>query len=105
MWKNQLLQLLEQNITIHYNLLPPASADAKSVLVIDVGGSSTSISLVRGDKEVLHSTSFPLGGDTFIDALVSHLIRNFDGFQHEEGGGRMATDDCSSKATKHLTLG
>lgn len=71
----------------HFNLLPPkGNNDGESVLVIDVGGLSTSISLVSDDKEVLHSSSLPFGGDTFIDALVSHLIRNFDGFQHEAGG-------------------
>ncbi len=82
----------------YYNLLPPRSADAESVLVIDVGGQSTSISMVSGDKDVLHSSSVPFGGDTFVDALVSHLIRNFDGFQHEEMG-RDDTAPLSSKPT------
>lgn len=83
----------------YYNLLPPGGADADSVLVIDVGGQSTSISMVSGDKEVLHSSSVPFGGDTFVDALVSHLIRNFDGFQHEEMGD-MGTDDTSPLSSK-----
>jgi hypothetical protein len=85
----------------HYNLLPLAGSEGQSVLVIDVGGQSTSISLVSGDKEkVLHSTSLPFGGDTFIDALVSHLIRNFDGFQHDSTGGDSSEDDHSSLLTK-----
>jgi len=84
----------------HYNLLPPKDANASSVLVIDVGGLSTSISLVSGDKEVLHSSSFPFGGDTFIDALVSHLIRNFDGFQHEAAHGGLSRDGNSPLSSK-----
>lgn len=64
----------------YFNLLP---FGCESVMVIDVGGSSTSISLVNGDKEVLHSMQLEFGGDTFVDALVSHLIRTFDGFKYE----------------------
>jgi hypothetical protein len=66
----------------YFNLLPPKGS-GESVMVIDVGGSSTSISLVNGDKEVLHSMQLEFGGDTFVDALVSHLIRTFDGFKYE----------------------
>ncbi len=84
----------------YYNLLPPEGADAESVLVIDVGGQSTSISMVSGNKEVLHSSSFPFGGDTFIDALVSHLIRNFDGFQHKPPGSGSGRDDNSTLSSK-----
>ena len=85
----------------YFNLLPREGADAKSVLVIDVGGLSTSISLVSGDREVVHSSSFPFGGNTFIDALVSHLIRNFDGFQHEAAaGGGLASNDSSLLSSK-----
>jgi molecular chaperone DnaK (HSP70) len=66
----------------YFNLLPPKGS-GESVIVVDVGGSSTSISLVNGDKEVLHSMQLEFGGDTFVDALVSHLIRTFDGFKYE----------------------
>ena len=83
----------------HYLLLPPKGSGGESVLVIDVGGLSTSIALVSGDKEVLHSLSFPFGGDTFIDALVSHLIRNFDCFQHEESSHQDDRSPPSSKPT------
>ena len=68
----------------YYNLLPPKSASADSVLVIDVGGSATCVSLVSGSDEVLHSSSLHFGGDTFIDLLVSHLIKEFYGTIEEE---------------------
>jgi len=88
----------------HYNLLPPAGSDGQSVLVIDVGGISTSISLVSGDKEVLHSSSLPFGGDTFIDALVSHLIRNFDGFQHEATNSTRGDSSADNPPSTKPTL-
>ena len=68
----------------YYNLLPPKgnsaaeSGSGTSVLVIDVGGSSTCISMVNSeDDTVMYSTSLPFGGDTFIDLLVSHLVQGF----------------------------
>ena len=63
----------------YYNLLPPKNASTGMlVLVIDVGGASTCLSMVGGDNtEILHSTLLPFGGDTFIDMLVSHLVGGF----------------------------
>ncbi len=76
-----------------FNLLPPEDAASSSslgkgnnsILVVDVGGTTTCVSLVRGggerdhEEEILYSASIPFGGDTFIDLLVSHLVRDFYG--------------------------
>lgn len=62
----------------YYNLLPPTSSASGPVLVVDVGGSKTQVSMVAGD-EVLYSSSLPMGGDTYIDLLVSKLISDFFG--------------------------
>jgi molecular chaperone DnaK (HSP70) len=48
------------------------------VLVVDVGGATTNVSIVS-DGEVIYSSSMPLGGDTFIDCLAAHLIKDFYG--------------------------
>lgn len=68
----------------YYNLLPPKNTSSgTAVLVIDVGGKSTCLSMVgSGDDNtgVLHSIILPsFGGDTFIDLLVSHLVEDFYG--------------------------
>ena len=62
----------------YYNLLPPTSSASDPVLVVDVGGTKTQVSMVLGD-EVLYSTSLPFGGDTYIDLLVSKLASDFFG--------------------------
>ena len=62
----------------YYNLLPPTSSNGGPVLVVDVGGTKTQVSMVLGD-EVLYSTLLPMGGDTYIDLLVSKLAADFFG--------------------------
>jgi len=62
----------------YYNLLPPTSSSNGPVLVVDVGGTKTQVSMVLGD-EVLYSSSLPFGGDTYIDLLVSKLAADFFG--------------------------
>ena len=56
---------------------------SSSVLVVDVGGSTTCVSMVGGgdDEEgkVMYSATLPFGADTFIDLLVSHLVGNVYG--------------------------
>lgn len=68
----------------YYNLLPPKNTSSgTAVLVIDVGGKSTCLSIVGGGDDnagVLHSTTLSsFGGDTFIDLLVCHLVEDFYG--------------------------
>ena len=60
----------------YYNLLPSGSKDP--VLIVDVGGLRTNISVVSND-EVLHASSIPIGGDTFVNLLANSLIRDFYG--------------------------
>ena len=62
----------------YYNLLPPTSNASSPVLVVDVGGTKTQVSMVLGD-EVLYSSSLPFGGDTYIDLLVSKHAADFFG--------------------------
>jgi len=62
----------------YFNLLPPTSSISDPVLVVDVGGTKTQVSMVSGD-EVLHATSLPFGGDTYINLLVSKLAADFFG--------------------------
>ena len=62
----------------YYNLLPAPVGNNKSVLVVDVGGATTNVSIVS-DGEVIYSSSMPIGGDTFIDCLAAHLIKDFYG--------------------------
>jgi len=62
----------------YYNLLPLKSSDSDSVLVVDVGGTKTQVSMVLGE-EVSCSSSLPFGGDTYIDLLVSKLAADFFG--------------------------
>ncbi|KAL3767788.1 hypothetical protein ACHAWO_005198 [Cyclotella atomus] len=65
-----------------YNLLP---ANKDPVLVVDVGGLTTNISVVS-NEEVTYSASIPFGGDTFVDLLTSHLIRDFYGTDSSHTG-------------------
>jgi hypothetical protein len=65
----------------YYGLLPPESknnSSASSVLVVDVGGTLTVVSLVV-KEDVTYSVTLPFGGNTHIDLLVSLLIDNFFG--------------------------
>ena len=62
----------------YYNLFPPTSSAGAPVLVVDVGGTKTQVSMVLGD-EVSYSSSLPFGGDTYIDLLVSKLAADFFG--------------------------
>lgn len=84
----------------YYDLLPPKTASGgTSVLVIDVGGTSTSLSMVGGGDdaaEMLHSTTLPsFGGDTFIDLLVGHLADGF--YDNSEAGRSSEATTLSSK--------
>ncbi|KAL7442278.1 hypothetical protein ACHAXH_007810 [Discostella pseudostelligera] len=99
----------------YFNLLPPMDTTSatslgnnNSVLVIDVGGITTCISLVhggdQGEKEILYSTSLPLGGDTCIDLLVSHLVDDFYGQQgndQDEDDSSTAEGNTLSTRPKH----
>ena len=61
-------------------LLPAAAPSGGPVVVVDVGGTRTWVSTVAGcGREVLSSTPLEFGGDTFVDLLVGHLIRDFYG--------------------------
>ena len=61
-------------------LLPATSPPDGPVLVVDVGGTRTWVSTVDGGgKEVLSSTPLDFGGETFVDLLVGHLVRDFYG--------------------------
>lgn len=62
----------------YYGLLPPDKTGASSVLVVDVGGTSTIVSLVI-EENVTYSVTLPFGGNTHIDRLVSLLIDVFFG--------------------------
>ncbi|KAL3815456.1 hypothetical protein ACHAXA_008506 [Cyclostephanos tholiformis] len=62
----------------HYGLLP-SSAETCPVLVVDVGGTSTCVSIVSADDEVTYSAILPFGGETPIDLLVRRLAEDFFG--------------------------
>lgn len=101
----------------YYGWLPPkanaVNGGGDSVLVVDVGGTCTTISLVSSSssgtngnptKEILYSATLPsLGGDTFIDLLVGHLIQSFYGtdpyHQHNDDTAPSPTSPPSSKPT------
>lgn len=44
---------------------------------------TTNISVVSND-EVLHASSIPMGGDTFVDLLTNYLIRDFYGSSEDK---------------------
>jgi hypothetical protein len=70
----------------YYNLLPSSSTSNQDpVLVVDVGGNTTYISIVSSNKKVFYSASIPFGGDTFVDLLTDHLIRDFYGTTNSSG--------------------
>jgi len=63
-----------------YNLLPSLKGqDDEYVIVMDVGGKSTSISLVQPKtEEIKYSTTIShISGQTLIDACVTNLIKSF----------------------------
>ena len=62
----------------YYGLLPPDKTGASSVLVVDVGGTLTIVSLVI-EENVTYSVTLPFGGNTHIDLLVSLIIDVFFG--------------------------
>lgn len=87
----------------YYDLLPPKSASGgTSVLVIDVGGTSTCLSLVEAGEdapELLHSTVLPsFGGDTFVDLLVCHLVEGF----YDNAGAEGASEATALSSKRHL---
>jgi len=83
----------------YYNLLPPKNTSTgSSVLIIDVGGASTNVSMVGDNNaEILHSAQLPIGGDTFIDVLVSHLAK---GFFDQHGNSDDPTETPASLSSK-----
>ncbi|KAL7552670.1 hypothetical protein ACHAWF_015898 [Thalassiosira exigua] len=81
----------------HAGLLPPTDAGS-SVLVMDVGGTSTCVSVVDGSAEVKDATTLPFGGDTFVDVLVSHLVAGFYGI--DEGAEIGSDADVPSAAPR-----
>lgn len=88
----------------HYGLLPPSSAGTTSVLVIDVGGTSTCVSLVPDDGgEVTYSATLPLGGETPIDLLVRRLAEDFYGPSSPGGGEDDGGDIDDSMASAFTT--
>jgi molecular chaperone DnaK (HSP70) len=88
----------------HYGLLPPSSAGTTSVLVIDVGGTSTCVSLVADDEGgVKYSSTLPLGGETPIDLLVRRLAENFYGPSSLGGGEDDGGDIDDSMANVFTT--
>ncbi|KAL3788262.1 hypothetical protein HJC23_011894 [Cyclotella cryptica] len=77
----------------YYNLLPQSSSpnssstnhDNKPVVVVDVGGTITQVSIVSTDNQqyrVVYSSSMPWGAETFVDLLTRHLIHCFYGHNY-----------------------
>lgn len=60
-----------------YNILP--NNDQGTIMVIDVGGTSTSISMVNeANSQILyHLQAQHLGGDLLVNALMDHLSKSF----------------------------
>ena len=72
----------------YYRLLPQDRTGASLVLVVDVGGTSTTLSLVvkamvetekRLGGATTYSVTLPFGGNSHIDLLVSLLVHEFFG--------------------------
>mmetsp|Transcript_8172 Transcript_8172/g.12287 ORF Transcript_8172/g.12287 Transcript_8172/m.12287 type:complete len:527 (+) Transcript_8172:531-2111(+) len=65
-----------------FNVLPPVSSSpSPSVLVIDIGGSTTSISIVESSSPPYalqyHSRIDNFGGETIIESLMNYLCKSF----------------------------
>ncbi|KAL3940906.1 MAG: hypothetical protein SGARI_000796 [Bacillariaceae sp.] len=72
-------------------ILPtPQSKDenASSTLVIDVGGLSSTISLIRDDKLIYYTTLYKIGGESFVQQLVDRVLT-------ETGDETMTNDPMS----------
>jgi hypothetical protein len=75
------------------NILPaPQSKEENlsSMIVIDVGGLSTTISLVREDRVASYVTLYKVGGESFVQQLVKRILA-------ETGDVTMAKDKMSLK--------
>jgi len=59
--------------------------NSSSILVVDVGGLSSTISLVREDRVISYTTLFNVGGESFIQQLVDRILS-------EVGDENMAKD-------------
>uniref|UniRef100_A0A7S3VBS4 Uncharacterized protein n=1 Tax=Chaetoceros debilis TaxID=122233 RepID=A0A7S3VBS4_9STRA len=72
------------------NLLP--SGMPGPVLVIDVGASATSMSIVDSEKESIqyHSRLDGFGGETLLETLMDYLSKSFFGCRHTEASDKMA---------------
>lgn len=78
----------------YYGLLPPdpKTGDASSVLVVDVGGITTAVSLVA-KEDITYSVTLPFGGNTHIDLLVSLLVDDFFGLGNGGDSSSKNNDD------------
>mmetsp|Transcript_64054 Transcript_64054/g.75828 ORF Transcript_64054/g.75828 Transcript_64054/m.75828 type:complete len:487 (+) Transcript_64054:158-1618(+) len=80
-----------------------AKGSSEMDVVIDVGGTTTSFSIVN-DEEVIYRRSISFGGESVRDALVSMLSRGFfSGGNRADGMATQRLHDAAEGAIKELT--
>ena len=80
------------------------------VMVIDVGASTTSVSMVdvNSNKIIHHSTLNGFGGETLVEALMDYLSKSFYGSRHNDVQDKMGIQriyDAAQDAVMELSSG
>ena len=79
-------------------LLPAVDETGRTTLVIDVGGHTTQLSVVKKDM-VLSSIALPWGGERWIQLLVDLLIRQHN---NDDGNQKVSLQDARSLAALQM---
>jgi len=69
----------------YYNLIP-SSSQSDNIMVVDIGGKSTSISIIneKGNKVVYYTSIEGFGGETLVVSLMNYLSNSFYGVDAQE---------------------
>lgn len=90
----------------HHGLIRPLQSEP--VMVIDVGGLVTSISIVQNEKILDHQSLYGFGGETLVESLMNYLSKSFYGVGYNEVQDKMGVQrlyDASKDAVMELSSG
>lgn len=90
----------------YHGLIKPSQLEP--VMVIDVGGLVTSISIVQNDNVLYHQSFHGFGGETLVEALMNHLSKLFYGIGYDQVQDKMGVQrlyDASKDAVMELSSG
>jgi len=89
-----------------HGLLP--TTQPGPVMVIDVGATTTSLSIVDSDKVQYHSRLEGFGGETMVEALMNFLSKSFYGSKHHDVSDKMGVQrlyDAAHGAVMEISSG